>query len=474
LKTSTQIEKRQLLLYILSDVASGAIAYTVLHLIRKFIVEPSLFGQEVLLKWDFKFFLGLCLTTALFIAISGLSGIYRELTRKSRLLLFFNTIGGVLITSGLLFFTVLLDDFVGTYTNYYLTLGSYTGALAFCAISSRMILSTAVRTQIDSGELSFPTVLVGGGKEAADLMAAFNKGRSKGYRFIGYMSEADTAVDPRLSNLPYIGPFEQLEDIIHDNNIEDVIIALSNGNSERIAELVSSIEDLKVRIHVLPNLFSILSGQVKMESLGRSLIEVKRELIKPHVAFIKRIFDITVASLLLCLASPFILFSMLMIAIGSKGPLFYLQERLGKHGKTFKIIKLRSMYVDAESSGPQLSSEDDPRITPWGRTMRKFRLDELPQFLNVLKGDMSIVGPRPERRFFYEQIITQAPQYKYLLRVKPGITSWGMVKFGYAENVEEMLERARYDLIYTENITLLNDIKILFYTLVIVLQGRGK
>ncbi|MDC0083542.1 sugar transferase, partial [Schleiferiaceae bacterium] len=199
-----------------------------------------------------------------------------------------------------------------------------------------------------------------------------------------------------------------------------------------------------------------------------------RELVKPHVAFIKRFFDIVVASLLLVLASPFIVFSISMIAVGSPGPIFYTQERLGKNGRAFKIIKLRSMYQDAEAQGPQLSSEEDPRITPWGRTMRKFRLDELPQFLNVLKGDMAIVGPRPERRFFFDQIIATAPQYRYLLKVKPGITSWGMVKFGYAENVEEMIERARFDLIYTENITLVNDIKILFYTLVTVLQGRGK
>ena len=277
-----------------------------------------------------------------------------------------------------------------------------------------------------------------------------------------------------LNAVPYLGDINQLADIINDNTVEDVIIALPSGNSERIATLVSSIEDKDVRIHVLPNLFSILSGQVKMESLGRSLIEVKRELVKPHVAFIKRLFDIVVASILILVAAPFILFSIAMIAVGSPGPFFYTQERLGKNGKTFKIIKLRSMYQDAEAQGPQLSSEEDPRITPWGRTMRKFRLDELPQFLNVLKGDMAIVGPRPERKFFFDQIISKAPQYRYLLKVKPGITSWGMVKFGYAENVEEMIERARYDLIYTENITLVNDIKILFYTLVTVLQGRGK
>ena len=222
---------------------------------------------------------------------------------------------------------------------------------------------------------------------------------------MGYLNISGDIADARMDAIPYLGDINQLSDIINDNTVEDVIIALPSGNSERIAIMVSSIEDKDVRIHVLPNLFSILSGQVKMESLGRALIEVKRELVKPHVAFIKRLFDIVVASLLLLVAAPFILISIAMIAFGSPGPFFYTQERLGKNGRIFKIIKLRSMYRDAELQGPQLSSEDDPRITPWGRTMRKFRLDELPQFLNVLKGDMAIVGPRPERQFFFDQII---------------------------------------------------------------------
>jgi lipopolysaccharide/colanic/teichoic acid biosynthesis glycosyltransferase len=211
-----------------------------------------------------------------------------------------------------------------------------------------------------------------------------------------------------------------------------------------------------------------------MESFGRSMIEVKRELVPPHVVVIKRIFDILLSLFALLILSPILIVGILGVRFSSPGPIFYRQSRLGKNGKTFKIIKLRSMVIDAEKLGPQLSSEDDPRITSWGRTMRKYRIDELPQFINVLFGDMAIVGPRPERKFYFDQIIEQAPQYKFLLRVKPGITSWGMVKYGYAENVTEMLERARYDLIYTENITLLSDIKILFYTLVTVLQGRGK
>ena len=474
MSASKRIEKIQLKLYLCFDFLSGFAAYAALHIVRKVFVEPQKFGQDVAIKLDTKFWIGAVATSLIFMAISGLSGVYRDLSRKSRIALVFNTFGGVLITSIVLFFSILLDDIVESYSQYYITLGSYSATLLFFSTSFRLVWSTRVRNLIDKKKLTFPTLLIGSGKEAADLLATFTKDRSKGYDFKGYLSLDGRTTDDRIKAIPYLGTSNQLLDLLNDNDIDDVIIAIPSGNSDLIARMVSTIENVNVRIHVLPNVFSIISGQVRMESLGRSLIEVKRELIKPHVAFFKRSFDIVVAALLLVLSSPFVLFSMLMIAVGSKGPIFYTQERLGKHGKTFRIIKLRSMYQDAEAQGPQLSSEEDPRITPWGRTMRKFRLDEMPQFYNVLRGDMSIVGPRPERKYYFDQIIEAAPQYRYLLRVKPGITSWGMVKFGYAENVDEMLERARYDLIYTENITILNDIKILFYTLVIVLQGRGK
>ena len=474
MSASKRIEKIQFKLYLCFDFLSGFAAYAALHIVRKVFVEPQKFGQDVAIKLDTKFWVGAVATSLIFMAISGLSGVYRDLSRKSRIALVFNTFGGVLITSMVLFFSILLDDIVESYNQYYITLGSYSATLLFFSTSFRLVWSTRVRNLIDKKKLTFPTLLIGSGKEAADLLATFTKDRSKGYDFKGYLSLDGETTDDRIKAIPYLGTSNQLLDLLNDNDIDDVIIAIPSGNSDLIARMVSTIENVNVRIHVLPNVFSIISGQVRMESLGRSLIEVKRELIKPHVAFFKRSFDIVVAALLLILSSPFVLFSMLMIAVGSKGPIFYTQERLGKHGKTFRIIKLRSMYQDAEAQGPQLSSEEDPRITPWGRTMRKFRLDEMPQFYNVLRGDMSIVGPRPERKYYFDQIIEAAPQYRYLLRVKPGITSWGMVKFGYAENVDEMLERARYDLIYTENITILNDIKILFYTLVIVLQGRGK
>ncbi len=195
----------------------------------------------------------------------------------------------------------------------------------------------------------------------------------------------------------------------------------------------------------------------------------------PHgQKIIKRAVDILFSLLFLILCSPLLLFVAFMVRRSSAGPIFFKQERMGQFGKPFQIIKFRSMYVDAEKDGPALSSDADPRITPWGRIMRKYRLDELPQFWNVVLGEMSIVGPRPERKFFADQIVEKAPYYRQLLRIKPGITSWGMVKFGYAENVDEMIERLKYDLIYLENMNLLNDLKILIYTVLIVFQGRGK
>jgi lipopolysaccharide/colanic/teichoic acid biosynthesis glycosyltransferase len=189
---------------------------------------------------------------------------------------------------------------------------------------------------------------------------------------------------------------------------------------------------------------------------------------------LKRIMDVGASLLFLVLFSPIYLLLVAMVKMGSKGPAFYKQERIGLNGKPFYIHKFRTMYVDAERHGPALSSREDPRITPIGKYLRRYRIDELPQFWNVLKGEMSLVGPRPERQFFIDRIIEVAPHYKHLLKVRPGITSWGQIKFGYAENVEQMVERMKFDILYVENMSLAMDFKILFYTILIILEGRGK
>jgi len=207
---------------------------------------------------------------------------------------------------------------------------------------------------------------------------------------------------------------------------------------------------------------------------GTPLIEIKQDLLPVWQVVAKRVVDVGGAALFLLLGCWIYAFTAVMVKLSSPGPVFYRQERIGKNGHPFGIIKFRSMFVDAEKSGPALSSDHDPRITPWGRFMRKVRLDELPQFWNVLRGDMSIVGPRPERQFFIDQIVKIAPHYRHLHRVRPGLTSLGQVKYGYAETVAQMVERLKFDILYIENMSLAMDFRVLLYTLKIIMEGRGK
>ena len=188
---------------------------------------------------------------------------------------------------------------------------------------------------------------------------------------------------------------------------------------------------------------------------------------------VKQLLDMILAILSLVILLPLILFLIVGVKLSSPGPILYKQQRVGRFGRHFQIYKFRSMYHNAEENGPELSSKHDPRVTRFGHFMRKHRLDEIPNFLNVLKGDMSLVGPRPERAYFIEKITMEAPHYIHLHKVKPGITSWGQVKYGYAENVEEMIKRLRFDILYIENMSLFVDLKILFYTAITIVKGRG-
>jgi exopolysaccharide biosynthesis polyprenyl glycosylphosphotransferase len=471
-------KKLQTLKYIFADTFSACLAWSLFYIFRKLYIETEKFGTPVPLVFDRQFWSGLAFVVAFWLLIYYLTGTYRNIYRKSRLKetgqTFLISIIGVLI----LFFALILDDEVVSYRNYYQSIFVlFMLHFGFTAIF-RGILSSITNYRIHNRIIGYNTILVGSNENALKLYNEMSsQKKSSGNRFIGFVhvDNKNGYSEELRKNLPHLGELSDLKHLINDHNVEEVIIAIESFEHENIGKIVNELDHRGIIIKVIPDMYDILSGSVKMTSIfGAPLIEISREIMPPWEQSVKRIFDILVSAFVLIAFSWVYLLVSIMVKLTSRGPIMYSHERIGWHGKPFMIHKFRSMYVDAEKHGPALSSKYDPRITPLGRFLRKVRLDEIPQFYNVLIGEMSIVGPRPERQFFIDQIVKIAPHYKHLHKVRPGITSWGQVKYGYAENVEQMVERLKYDIIYIENMSLGIDMKILIYTSLIVLQGRGK
>jgi exopolysaccharide biosynthesis polyprenyl glycosylphosphotransferase len=467
--------RNQRLLYILFDFLAAAAAWILFYIFRKIQIEPQVFGIDIPITLGSRFWAGAAGLPFAWIMFYYFTGFYNNVFRRSRLDDFTRTFMTSLLGVIMIFFLLILDDTIVDYTNYYSLFFTLFFLHFTLTLIPRMIITGNTVSRVHQRKIGFKTVMIGSNENAADVyMDILDQKRSSGHEILGFINVVQKEHYQLQDHIPHLGGLENMEAILRDHAVEEVIIALEPFEHGRISDIINRLSLLDVRISAIPSMTDILTGKVKSTTIfGTPLQEVTHELMPAWQQNLKQLLDIILSIVSLIILSPLIIFLVIGVKLSSPGPVLYRQQRVGRFGKHFQIYKFRSMYHNAEENGPELSSKHDPRVTRFGQFMRRHRLDEIPNFINVLKGEMSLVGPRPEREYFINKITEQAPHYIHLHKVKPGITSWGQVKYGYAENVEEMIKRLRYDILYIENMSLFVDLKILFYTAITIIKGRG-
>lgn len=474
-------EKHQRIRYVVGDLLATSLAWFVFNIIRytQIVIPQGMTIPSFSAYYSINPVIqGQIFFPLMMMGLYYLSGYYNRPLFRSRLDELLTTVSTAIIGSIIIFFLALVNDPIPDRASN-IELVAILFALLFSIVYLvRLSITAYGLKKINRGKLTRPMVVIGVNNDARRLRHRMESTPGRGHKVVAFVNPGGLSAETQKETFDGL-PVLSIDELASSKETLGLVALLipegiSAGKTADFSEVLNRLFPLEIPILVSPSSMQPASHLQNLRDIaGEPLINICSARMSDSTQNLKRVGDILVSSAALVLLSPLFAIFAILIKRDSKGPVFYRQERIGYHKKPFRIIKFRTMVADAEPAGPRLSSEGDSRITRLGRFMRKYRLDELPQFVNVLKGEMSLVGPRPEREFFIRQILKKAPYYSLLHQVRPGITSWGMVKHGYASTVDEMVERARFDLIYLENISLMVDLKILLHTVNTVIKGRG-
>lgn len=462
--------------YILGDLLSLEAGWLCFNVLRYFTLVEGVYSSLADFLLDTPVVLGQIVVPLCMVLLYMVAGSYNRTNTlyKSRLDELVTTLTVSLIGTVGIFFAVLIDDRIPErMANYELMMLLFM-CLFVPVVAVRMVLITRNAKSMRRGEYVLRTLAVGADlRDAAMLRRIMNSRAHSGLSVLACVDSSGVSDIDSIEGVPVIKG--DIRSIMQEMDIQALVLLPSYTSPRDAASLINELYSADIPIFVTPDLHSLITSRPRVSLVaGEPIIDVTKAAISPVATNLKRLTDIAVSSMFLLAAWPLLGVLALAVKLDSNGPVLYRQERVGYRKKKFHILKFRTMCVDAEAAGPALARENDPRITRVGSFMRKYRLDELPQFWNVLKGEMSLVGPRPEREYYLRQILDRHPASSLVHQVRPGITSWGMVKYGYASNIDQMLERLPYDLLYIENISFGVDLKILFHTVNTVLNGRGQ
>lgn len=460
--------------YVVTDYVTVALAFLLFDIFRYYFFHEGLRTGSSLTQfiWSAKILAEQILVPLCALGVFWISGYYNRPIARSRVSEFSTTFKSTGVVALLIYFALLINDSTGIKLwDYECILVLFSLLFGFTYLG-RWTLTSIMIHRLRKRQWRYSTLIVGNSKRSRKVLRTLKaRGSVWAYDVVGFI---DLPSETSVSDGEAHWSWGEIEDVCRQYKIDQIILAPERMRDKRLMEILNRLFPLRIPVKIAPDTLSYVTGNIRLDDiLGIPFMTLTSPRISEFEKNVKRLTDISVSLFTMICLSPVLAVTALAVKLSSKGPVIYSQERMGHDHRPFRILKFRSMRTDAEQEGPALSSDGDPRVTRWGRFMRKYRIDELPQFWNVLKGDMSLVGPRPEREYYIRQILARAPYYALIFQVRPGVTSWGMVQFGYASNVNQMVERSRFDLLYINNMSVATDIKILIHTIKTVLKGSG-